>query len=96
MKRVNLTIEYDGSNYVGWQKQKNGKSVQQEIESCLEKLFEKSIPTFVSGRTDAGVHAFGQVAHFDINKPKIEISKIYLALNYLLKKSGNQIIILKS
>ncbi len=96
MKRVKLTIEYDGSNYVGWQKQKDGKSIQQEIESCLEKLFKQKIETFASGRTDAGVHAFGQVAHFDIYKPKIEINKIYLALNYLLKNSENQIIILKS
>ncbi len=96
MQRVKLTIEYDGSNYVGWQKQKDGKSVQQEIESCLEKLFNQKIQTFVSGRTDAGVHAFGQVAHFDINRPKIEINKIYLALNYLLKNSKNQIVILKS
>ena len=96
MNRVKLIIEYDGSNYVGWQKQKNGKSIQQEIESCLEKLFDETIPIYVSGRTDAGVHAFGQVAHFDINNPGIEISKIYSALNYLLKKSDNQIVILRS
>ena len=82
--RIKLTIEYDGSEYVGWQKQQNGRSIQEEIEICLEKLFNSKIKTYVSGRTDAGVHAFGQIAHFDLKKSHIE-TKISNALNYLLK-----------
>ena len=62
MGRIKLTIEYDGSEYVGWQKQQNGRSIQEEIEICLEKLFNSKIKIYVSGRTDAGVHAFGQIA----------------------------------
>ncbi len=96
MERVKLTIEYYGSNYVGWQRQKNGKSVQGEIESCLEELFQSKIQIFVAGRTDAGVHALGQIAHFDLEKSNIKISKISFAINHLLKKTKNQITILKS
>ena len=70
MFRVKLIIEYDGSSYVGWQRQENGKSVQGEIESSLKKIFNEKIGLTVAGRTDAGVHAFGQVAHFDLKKKK--------------------------
>ena len=96
MKRIKLIIEYDGSNYVGWQIQKSGKSIQEEIEKCLKKLFKKNIRLYVAGRTDAGVHALHQVAHFDIDKIEFEISKIAFALNHLLVKSKNSIVILKS
>ena len=96
MLRVKLTIEYDGSNYSGWQKQSSGKTIQQEIERCLIRLFEEKISIFVSGRTDAGVHAFSQVAHFDLSESNIKISKISFAINQLLKKNNNKITILKS
>lgn len=96
MNRIKLIIEYDGSNYVGWQIQKSGKSIQEEIEKCLKKLFKKNIRLYVAGRTDAGVHALYQVAHFDIDKIEFEISKIAFALNHLLVKSKNNIVILKS
>ena len=75
MFRIKLIIEYDGSNYVGWQRQENGKSVQGEIESSLKKIFNEKIGLTVAGRTDAGVHAFGQVAHFDLKKKKLMIIK---------------------
>jgi tRNA pseudouridine38-40 synthase len=94
--RVKITIEYDGSIYVGWQKQRTGRSVQQEIESSLEKLFNEKINIFVSGRTDAGVHAMSQVAHFDLNQNKVAINKISFAVNHLLNKKKNKIVILKS
>ena len=71
MFRIKLIIEYDGSNYVGWQRQENGKSVQGEIESSLKKIFNENIELTVAGRTDTGVHAFGQVAHFDLKKKKL-------------------------
>jgi len=96
MRRIKLLIEYDGSDYVGWQKQKNGKSIQEEIENCLEKIFSEGITLYVSGRTDAGVHALGQVAHFDISSTKIKISKLNLAINSFLKKNNNKITILES
>ena len=62
MFRIKLIIEGDGSNYVGW-RQENGKSVQGEIESSL-KIFNENIELTVAGRTDASVHAFGQVYTF--------------------------------
>ena len=67
MKRVALIIQYDGSGFSGWQRQKNAISVQQMIENALFKVSNKTINTFASGRTDAGVHASGQVVHFDID-----------------------------
>ena len=64
MKNVKLTIEYDGSNYHGWQYQSNVSSIQEEIEKALRKVTGEYIDIFGSGRTDAGVHATGQVANF--------------------------------
>ena len=93
--RVKITIEYEGTDYVGWQKQTNGRSIQEEIENCLKKLFKEETDLYVAGRTDSGVHAIGQVAHFDTNY-LINPKKIYLALNSLLHKSKNKISILTS
>ena len=67
MKRVALLIQYDGSNYSGWQRQKNATSVQEILERALYKITHQSVKTFAAGRTDAGVHASGQVVHFDID-----------------------------
>ncbi len=67
MKRVALVVQYDGSNYSGWQRQKNATTVQEIIESALFKITHQVINTFAAGRTDAGVHASGQVVHFDID-----------------------------
>ena len=67
MKRVALLIQYDGSFYSGWQKQRNAISVQETIENALSKISNKTIRIFAAGRTDAGVHASGQVLHFDID-----------------------------
>jgi len=64
MKTVKLTIEYVGTRYAGWQIQANGLSVQQEMESALAQILGKKIRIVSSGRTDAGVHARGMVAHF--------------------------------
>ncbi len=96
MYRIKLTIEYDGDDYIGWQVQKTGKSIQGEIEKCLKKLFKVKIRIYVAGRTDAGVHALQQVAHFDIEEINFEIKKIAMALNHLLMISKNNIVILKS
>ena len=66
MKRVALIIQYDGSYFSGWQRQKNAISVQEILEDALFKVSNQKIKTFAAGRTDAGVHASGQVVHFDI------------------------------
>ena len=65
MKRVALSIQYDGTNFSGWQRQKQANTVQGTLEEALKTLSFKDIKTFASGRTDAGVHASGQVVHFD-------------------------------
>lgn len=93
--RVKITVEYSGTNYVGWQRQKNGRSIQGEIEESLKNLFNQSINIHVAGRTDAGVHAFNQVAHFDVQS-KIKPEKISSGINHFLKNRENQISILNS
>lgn len=70
MPRYKLTIEYAGTRYSGWQKQKNARTVQGELERAIgESVREKSFEFMGSGRTDAGVHALRQVAHLEIRKP---------------------------
>ncbi len=67
MKRVALLVQYDGSNYSGWQRQKNATTVQELLELALFKISDRTVKTFAAGRTDSGVHASGQVVHFDID-----------------------------
>ena len=66
-QNLRLTIEYDGTNYPGWQRQKNASTVQGTIEAAIEKMTEQSVTVIGSGRTDAGVHALNQIAHFSID-----------------------------
>jgi len=80
-----IKVEYEGTNYVGWQSQKNGKSIQGEIEKVLKKILKTKIRITGAGRTDKGVHAFSQYASFKI-KRKIENKKVFLeSANYFLK-----------
>ena len=67
MIRIKILIEYNGEDYVGWQIQRDGKSIQSEIEKSLEEIYDTKIKLIVAGRTDAGVHALEQVAHFDLS-----------------------------
>ncbi|MFH1836589.1 MAG: tRNA pseudouridine(38-40) synthase TruA [Candidatus Omnitrophota bacterium] len=83
MRTIKLTISYDGTGYKGWQIQKNGPSVQGEIEKALKSLLKKATCLHGSGRTDSGVHARGQVAHFKMSG-NIPLSNIIDALNSLL------------
>lgn len=69
MKTLALLIEYDGTNYCGWQIQNNGRTIQSEIEKVLNLLFDFETSVIGAGRTDAGVHAKGQVAHVLLIKP---------------------------
>ncbi|MDD7157609.1 MAG: tRNA pseudouridine(38-40) synthase TruA [Firmicutes bacterium] len=65
---VRITVDYIGTAYHGWQKQKNLDTVQERLETAVKSLTGESVTVHGSGRTDAGVHAFGQVAHFDLEK----------------------------
>ncbi len=83
MKRIKLTIEYDGSGYSGWQKQPDRKTIQGEIENAIFKSIGENVEVFGSGRTDAGVHALNQTAHFDLNAP-VPVSKLAQVLDRAL------------
>ena len=80
MKRYLMTISYDGTNFCGWQSQTNGRTVQQTIENSLAVIAKEPVPIVGSGRTDAGVHALKQFAHFDF-PIKMTSEQILLALN---------------
>jgi tRNA pseudouridine38-40 synthase len=82
--RYKLQIQYDGTNYSGWQRQGHGLSVQEILEECLFKLSGEKTEVIGSGRTDAGVHALGQVAHFDLNGKQFSEQTMVRALNYYL------------
>ena len=80
-----IKIEYEGTNFVGWQSQKNGKSIQDSIEKALKKVLGSKIKIIGAGRTDKGVHAYSQVANFKLKK-KIDNKKIFLdSINFFLK-----------
>jgi len=81
--RYKITIAYDGTDYAGWQVQPRKKTVQAEIERVLEIVAGKKIRIHHSGRTDAGVHAKGQVAHFDLEE-SVEIRRFQTSLNAIL------------
>lgn len=83
MRNIKLTIEYDGTNYVGWQVQPNGPSVQKEIEKALHQILRDEIHINGAGRTDSGVHARGQVANF-ITGHAIEPKTLCKGLNGVL------------
>ena len=85
MPRYKLTIEYNGTNFIGWQKQKKGFSIQETIEKAAKNFLQSEVDLIVAGRTDAGVHAEAQVAHLDIFK-KLKIKNILFGLNFYLSK----------
>jgi tRNA pseudouridine38-40 synthase len=84
MARYKLTIEYDGGPFVGWQRQENGASVQGAIEAAAEGFCGQFVTVFGAGRTDAGVHAWAQVAHLDLPREGPEAT-VRDALNFHLK-----------
>lgn len=77
---VKIEIEYDGTNYHGWQKQKNSISIQEIMENAIKKVLNEEVKLIGAGRTDAGVHAKGQVANFHTNT-KIPMEKLPYAIN---------------
>ena len=86
MRNIKLVIEYDGKDYNGWQKQPNKLNIQGEIERAIETITHEKVDLIASGRTDAGVHALGQVANFKTNS-NIDIEKIPIAINSQVKNS---------
>ena len=87
MARWKLTLEYDGGRFVGWQRQDNGPSVQQALESAVAAFSGEHVVAQAAGRTDSGVHALGQVAHIDLAKPMAP-GKLRDALNHFLRDQG--------
>ena len=84
MGRFRLTLEYDGTGYVGWQRQDNGMSVQQALEDAIAGFSGEAVTVFAAGRTDAGVHALGQVVHLDLAR-EITADKLRDAVNAFLR-----------
>lgn len=68
MPRYRLTLEYDGRGFAGWQRQENGLGVQQALEEAIERFSGEQVKVYGAGRTDSGVHALAQVAHFDLHR----------------------------
>lgn len=84
MKKYKITIEYDGTKYKGWQRLNNSeKTIQEKIESILSKIIGEKIEIHGAGRTDAGVHAYNQVAHFE-TKNELDANKILIASHEML------------
>ena len=86
MPNIRLILEYDGTDYVGWQFQINGRSVQEEVEKALKQILQSNIRITGGGRTDAGVHARGQVASFSIERT-VEINELAKSINAVLPYS---------
>ena len=83
MRRIRLVVAYDGTNYSGWQMQKNATTIESELAGALRNLLGKEVPLIGASRTDAGVHAMGNIAVFDTDS-KIPQDKFAIALNHYL------------
>ena len=95
MYRYQVLIEYVGTNFVGWQIQSNGKSIQKLIQTKLSKLLKEKISLVASGRTDSGVHAIEQSAHFDCSKEIQNLNKFLKSINHFVNNMGVSIIDIK-
>lgn len=92
MTRFKLTVEYDGTGFVGWQRQDNGASVQSALEKAIFDLAGEMVTVTGAGRTDAGVHAMAQCAHFDLSKD-FPPDKIRDGLNHFLRPGAVAVIL---
>ena len=86
LHRYHIIIEYVGTNFNGFQIQRKGKTVQKFIQSIISKILKEKVKIVASGRTDSGVHATGQSAHFDITKKINNTNKLIQSLNFFLNK----------
>ncbi|HOT45310.1 MAG TPA: tRNA pseudouridine(38-40) synthase TruA [Spirochaetota bacterium] len=84
-RRIAIEVEYDGTQYNGWQIQNGGRTVQGEIEKAIAVLTREHSRTIASGRTDSGVHALGQVVHFDTGSA-LSLQRVCIGLNGILPK----------
>lgn len=82
--RILAIVQYDGTNFAGWQIQPNERTIQEEIEKVISRIFDTKVQIYASGRTDAGVHAFGQTFHFDAPKEVTNLEKLRYSFNSLL------------
>ena len=95
MHRYQILIEYIGTNFIGWQTQPTGQSIQKMIQIKISKLLKEKINLVGSGRTDSGVHAIGQSAHFDCKNKILELEKFLKSINYFVNKKNISIINIK-
>ncbi|MDB9956987.1 tRNA pseudouridine(38-40) synthase TruA [Candidatus Pelagibacter sp.] len=95
MFRYQILIEYIGTSFVGWQIQSKGKSIQKEIQVKLSKLLKEKVVLIGSGRTDAGVHAIEQSAHFDCKKEIENLDKLLKSINHFINHKGISILEIK-
>ncbi len=95
MNRYQILIEYVGTNYNGWQVQRKGKTIQGRIQNAISKIFKEKINIIGSGRTDSGVHALEQSAHFDTNTKIKDSYKFLKSVNHFLSRYGISILDIK-
>ena len=95
MYRYQILIEYLGTNFVGWQIQSKGKSIQKLIQIKLSKLLKEKILLIGSGRTDSGVHAIEQSAHFECKKEIQNLDKFLKSINYFVNNMNVSIMNIK-
>ena len=95
MPRYQILIEYAGTNFRGWQVQKKGRTIQGLIQEKISKLLKEKILLFGSGRTDTGVHAIEQSAHFDTEKKIFQLNKFIKSMNFFLNKQDIAILKIK-
>jgi len=87
MQRYKIKIEYEGTSFVGWQFQKNGQSIQEVLQKAIFNLSKEKVVVIGAGRTDSGVHALAQVAHFDLKK-KIKKKSLLPAINQNIRNKS--------
>ena len=86
MINIKLTIAYDGTRFLGWQKTKEGLSIEESLQTVLEQIIQEPVVLQAASRTDAGVHAQGQIVNFFTSKAPIDTYRLHLSLNSLLPK----------
>ena len=94
MQRYQIKVEYDGTNFVGWQYQKNGLSIQEILQKAIFQFSREKVTVTGAGRTDAGVHAICQIAHFDLEK-KIKKKNFILGVNQYIGNNSVTILNIK-